>query len=251
MVAKVSSQGRFRDIPELFLGLLVIAVAGVLMANILSGTVKDARSSRDTIKVTGSAKKPISANLVRWTLVVSAEAPTPPPAVRRLRRETRIVRKFLRSGGVSGSAVSASVVQSEKVVERLSKTRTRTYYRVSQQLEVSTREIDAVESVSSMIGQVIERGIDVSTSSLAYLSTELTEAKLEALDAATQDARKRAEILVKGLGGKLGRMRASSLGVYQVTPRDSTDVSDYGISDTGSREKDVTAVVSATFAVNH
>jgi hypothetical protein len=45
-------------------------------------------------------------------------------------------------------------------------------------------------------------------------------------------------------------MRASSLGVYQIVPRDSTEVSDYGISDTSSREKDVTAVVSATFAVN-
>jgi hypothetical protein len=45
-------------------------------------------------------------------------------------------------------------------------------------------------------------------------------------------------------------MRSSSQGVYQVTPRDSTDVSDYGINDTSSREKDVNAVVSATFAVN-
>ena len=40
-----------------------------------------------------------------------------------------------------------------------------------------------------------------------------------------------------------------SQGVFQVTPRDSTEVSDYGISDTSSREKDVNAVVSATFDV--
>ena len=45
-------------------------------------------------------------------------------------------------------------------------------------------------------------------------------------------------------------MRSSNQGVYQVTPRDSTDVSDYGINDTTSREKDVNAVVSATFAVS-
>jgi len=251
MVATVQSRNRSFDIPELFLGLLAIGVAVVLMAHIFAGTVKDTRRSRDTIKVTGSAKKPISANLVRWTLTVSAEAPTAPPAVRRLRRESTVVRSFLRRAGALGGGFSPSVVRSEKIVERLSKTRTRTYYLVTQQLRVSTRDIDAVEAVSARIAQLIERGIDVSAGSLAYLSTELTQAKLEALDAATQDARKRAEILVKGLGGKLGQMRASSLGVYQVTPRDSTDVSDYGISDTGSREKDVTAVVSATFAVNH
>jgi uncharacterized protein len=76
-----------------------------------------------------------------------------------------------------------------------------------------------------------------------------SDAKLDALAAATEDARRRAEILVKGLGGKLGSMRSTSLGVYQITPRDSTDVSDYGINDTSSREKDVNAVVTATFAV--
>jgi hypothetical protein len=253
MVTAVPPRNRFdfAHIPELFLGLLVIAVAGVLMARTFAGTIRDAKHTRDTIQVTGSAKKPITANLVRWTLTVNAEAPSAPPAVRRLQRESAAVRLFLRKGRVPGAAISSSVVSSDKVVERLSKTRTRIYYRATQQFEVSTREIDAVESVAARIGGLIEGGIDVSANPLAYLSTELTQAKLDALDAATQDARKRAEILVHGLGGKLGRMRASSLGVYQVTPRNSTDVSDYGISDTESREKDVNAVVSATFAVNH
>jgi hypothetical protein len=84
---------------------------------------------------------------------------------------------------------------------------------------------------------------------LQYISTELTKSKLDALQKATAEARRRAEILVHGLGGKLGRMRSSGQGVYQVTPRDSTEVSDYGINDTSSREKDVNAVVSATFEV--
>jgi hypothetical protein len=38
-------------------------------------------------------------------------------------------------------------------------------------------------------------------------------------------------------------------GFYQVTPRNSTEVSDYGINDTSTREKDVTAVVSVTFGL--
>ena len=99
------------------------------------------------------------------------------------------------------------------------------------------------------VGTLLERGIDVSAAPLEYISTELTDAKLNALGAATEEARRRAKILVNGLGGKLGPMRSTSLGVYQITPRDSTDVSDYGINDTSSREKDVTAVVTATFAV--
>jgi hypothetical protein len=242
---------RSPHIPELFLGLFAIAVAGVVMTHILADTVRETRRSRDTITVTGSAKRPISANLVRWTIGVSGEAPTAAPAARRLSRDVVVVRRFLTRGGVPPNAISPTVVSSEKVVERLPHNERRTHYVVTQRLEVSTREIDAVEPVATRIGQLIERGIEISAQPLEFYSTELTQAKLDVLEAATEDARKRAEILVHGLGGKLGRMRASSLGVFQVVPRDSTEVSDYGINDTSSREKDATAVVSATFAVKH
>ena len=40
-----------------------------------------------------------------------------------------------------------------------------------------------------------------------------------------------------------------NVGVFQVTSPNSTDVSDYGVYDTSTREKDVTAVVNATFAL--
>jgi hypothetical protein len=120
---------------------------------------------------------------------------------------------------------------------------------VSQRYEVSTRDIDTVQAAATRVGLLLERGLHVSAEPLAFVSTDLEQAKLEALSAATAEARRRADILVRGLGGKLGRMRASSLGVYQITPRNSTEVSDYGISDTSTRLKDVTAVVSATFAV--
>ncbi len=236
-------------IPELFLGLLAIGAAVVLTALVISGTVRDVRHTRDTLSVTGSARKPISANLVNWSLSITGEAKTRAVAARRLRREAVAVRAFLRQAGVPAAAITPSVVTSEKVVERLSKKRTRTYFTAGQRLDVSTRQIDVVESVAVRLGDLLERGIEVSAEPLAYISTELTQAKLAALTSATDDARRRAEILVHGLGGKLGGMRSSSLGVYQVTPRNSTEVSDYGINDTSSREKDVTAVVQATFAV--
>jgi hypothetical protein len=237
-------------IPELFLGLLAIAIAVVLVAHIIGATVRDVRHTRDTLSVTASARVPISADLVRWSLGVSAESSTTAPAARRLRREMTQVRKFLLSAGIAADAISPSVVQSQEVVIRLPHKQRRVRYRVSQYLNVRTKQIDVVEAASTRVGELLEQGVEVSADPLAYLSTELARAKLTALEQATAEARRRAEILARGLGGKLGRMRSSSQGVYQVTPRDSTDVSDYGINDTSSRDKDVNAVVSATFAVN-
>jgi hypothetical protein len=242
-------RGRSLALPELFLGLLAIGVAVVLTAKIFAGTIHDARHVRDTISVTGSARKPITSDLVRWSLTVSREAPTAAAAARLLRGQVAAVRKFLQSRGIPRNAISPEVVTSEEQVTPLGKHRRKISYRVSQGLDVSTRKLDVVESAATQVGGLIAQGIDVSAGPPAYISTELTKAKLDALAAATEDARKRAEILVHGLGGKLGQMRRTQLGVYQITPRDSTEISDYGINDTTSREKDVNAVVTATFAV--
>jgi hypothetical protein len=243
------ARGRALALPELFLGLLSIGVAVVLTAKIVAGTIHDARHIRDTISVTGSARKPIDSDLVRWSLRVSHEAPTAAAAARRLRGEVAAVRSFLVREGIPAAAISPEVVVSEEQVVSLGHHRRKISFRVSQGLDVSTRKLDVVERAATTVGGLIARGIDVSAGPPAYISTELTQAKLGALAAATADARKRAEILVHGLGGKLGPMRRTELGVYQITPRDSTEVSDYGINDTSNREKDVNAVVTATFAV--
>jgi uncharacterized protein len=241
---------RVRYVPELFLGLLSLAVAAVWIGHIFAATIHDAKHANDTIVITGSARKPITSNLVQWSLSVDGSAATPVAAARRLKVESAAVGAFLRGAGIPAAAILPQVVQTNVEVTRINKHLTRTTYHVSQTFEVSTTKIDIVQAAATRVGSLLERGIQVSAEPLAFISTDLEQAKLDALEAATAEAHRRAEILVRGLGGKLGHMRASSLGVYQITPRNSTDVSDYGINDTSSRLKDVTAVVSATFAVN-
>ena len=238
-------------VPELFLGLLSLAVAVVLTAHTVAGTIHDVKRKGDTLTVTGSARKPISADLVQWSLTVDSVAATSARAARTLQGNLAHVRTFLVRAGIPGGAISPSVVSTETLVEKLPKHRIRRTYRVSQSLDVQTRKLDVVEAVATRVGDLIERGIDVSAGPPAYISTDLARAKLETLASATANARERAQILVKGLGGRLGRTRSSSLGVYQVTPRFSTDISNYGVNDTSSRDKDVNAVVSATFDVQN
>ena len=105
--------------PELFLGLLAIGVAFVLVAHIVAGTVRDVRHTRDTLSVTASARVPISANMVKWSLTVATEAATTARAARRLRRESGLVRTFLLGAGVPADAIAASVVAGQEVVIRL------------------------------------------------------------------------------------------------------------------------------------
>src|SRR5258705_12531659 len=106
-------------LPQLFLGLLSLAIAAVWIAHIFSSTIHDARHTDDTIEITGSARVPISSNLVQWALSVDGSAATPIEAARRQRQESTAVLAFLRGAGSPRNAISAHVVRNEKEVRQI------------------------------------------------------------------------------------------------------------------------------------
>ena len=57
-------------------------------------------------------------------------------------------------------------------------------------------------------------------------------------------------VLVGATGGHLGKLRSVDVGVFQVTSPNSTEVTDYGVYDTSTVDKDVTAVVNVSFALS-
>ena len=69
------------------------------------------------------------------------------------------------------------------------------------------------------------------------------------LEKASQDAKQRAIAMLKATHNRVGKIQSVQMGVFQITPEDSTNVSDYGISDTTSINKKVTSVANVTFRV--
>lgn len=237
---------RVESLPQLLLGLLALAVAIVVGAVFVASAVKAVKRSRDTITVTGSAKRPITADLVTWHLSVSSADTDPAVASRVLRINGDKVRRFLRDAGLD---VKEPPIATEQSTEKQGGVRV-AVYTLTQEFDVTTREIDKAEAAAGRVNTLFEQGIAVSADPLQYVSTQLGKARIEALKEATADAKRRALTLVQGLGGHLGAARRADVGVFQITPRNSTDVSDYGINDTSSREKDVTAVVTITFGLS-
>jgi uncharacterized protein len=234
---------------------LALAVALPLSASIAIDGVKDVKKARDTLVVTGSARYPISADLATWTLRASAQDRTPSVAIRLLRTKVARIDAFLAKGGLPEEAVSKPPIQvvqvSVSVPTGLKKPAFRQVpaWHVTQTFSVATKQIDTLAATASRVGDLLALGTDVSVSPISYLSTKLTAAKFAALRLAVADARRRAETIAEGLDASLGPVQKTTLGVYQITPRNSTQVSDYGIDDVTSRLKDVEAVVSVTFLI--
>src|SRR5438105_6416266 len=153
---------RVRAVPELFLGLLSLAIAAVWIGHIFAATIHDAKHTADTITITGSAKKPISADLVQWDLDVVGKAATPVEAAHRERVAGGALVAFLRGAGIPQDEIAPRVVQSDVRVTRIDKKHTRTTYVVVQGYRVSTRKIDVVQAAATRLGTLLERGLDVS-----------------------------------------------------------------------------------------
>ena len=82
--------------------------------------------------------------------------------------------------------------------------------------------------------------------------TKAGEAKIEMLAEATKDARARAEQIASQGGRTVKELRAAKMGVFQITPLYSGRASSNweGENDMSSLEKNISAVVNATFSMN-
>jgi hypothetical protein len=244
-----------RELPQVLIGLLAVAVTVPITAAIVMNGIRDVKGSRDTIVVTGSAKQPITADLASWFVSVSSRERTPAAAARSENAKAAAVDEFLRKAGLADDVSKPPLDVQETTIQvptGLAKPRFRAVraWFVEQSFDVQTEKIDALVRAAAGVDRLLLQGVDLSVGQIRYLSTKLRKAKFAALRLATADAEERASTIAEGLGGHLGAVRSVRLGVYQITPRNSTDVSGEGILDTSTRAKDVTAVVTVTFAVD-
>jgi hypothetical protein len=106
-----------------------------------------------------------------------------------------------------------------------------------------------VANVARTITSLIQQGVLVESLPPKYLYTKLADLKIAMLADATKDATARAQQVAINSGAQLGSIQDARMGVMQITPVHSNDVSDSGNNDTSSRVKEITAVVTARFSL--
>lgn len=230
---------------------IVLGVALIVSAVIGGIAVGNLRKAGDQITVTGSATRPVRSDLAVWRLDVNAQASTQLAATRNAANGAAAVRDWLLARGFSDSAVTVrtpyTMVQNEWINGM--ETGRILGYRVSQQVELRTTDVDKVSQLAGDLTELIDQGVPVTGQAPEFLYSALPEIRGPLLADATRDARNRAEEIVTAAGAKVGRIKAVNVGVFQVRRRQSVDVSDYGMYDTGDIEKDVTGVIRVTFAI--
>lgn len=243
----------FERFPQLFFGMIALSVALVLSSITGALLLRDLRRTNDQVEVTGSARMPIRSDFIIWRGSVASQQPTLPQAYQEVALHTERIRSFLRERQIPDSVVVFRSIETypvPEVAENGRETGRVLGYRLTQWFEVRSSEVQGIARLAQDANGLINEGVPLMASSPEYLFTRLADVRVQMLSEATQDARARADAIARSAGGEIGAVRSVRMGVFQITPRHSTEVSDYGINDTSSLEKDITAVVRVTFAVD-
>lgn len=231
---------------------IIIGISITLSSYFISQGLINFRAENKIIRVTGSAKKQIRSDLVKWSGVYTAEAKTLKEAYKLLSESQKKVKDFFLNKGLSEKDLVFSSINTTVIYEILPNGVTTTKvegYRLSQNIEITSTDIDKITELSRKSTELINLGVQFESLPPQYFYTKLADLKIEMLSLATEDAVRRAEQIARSTGTKVERLRSAYMGVFQITPLYSTEVSDYGINDTTSIDKEITAVVNCEFLI--
>jgi hypothetical protein len=231
----------------------IILVIGVISAAlILTNGVVKIKATRTNIVVTGSAKQQITSDLIVWTGSFHAESGKLQEAYTNLEVSRKKVAAYLDDKGIKKEDIVFSSITTAinyTMNEYGNYTNEIDNYTLSQTVTISSGEIDKITDISRNATELLNQDVAFESNPPQYFYTKLADLKVTMLAEATKDARKRAEMIVENAGNKLGDLKYADMGVMQITPLYSNAVDDYGINDTSSLEKEITAVVHCQFEI--
>jgi hypothetical protein len=226
-------------------GFALLGLAIGLGAVVLADGIRD-RNRSEAITVTGSAKARIVSDYMVWRASVTSQGSTPQGALPRLSQWSDQVRSFLGAQGAQSSEITENPISTETLTDDEERV---VGYKLTRSFEVRSSRVAAVAGIVSESQSLLAEGVPLQAEPPQYVYTKLAELRPRLLAEATRDAKTRAQVLVDATGGRLGGLRDVNVGVFQVTAPNSTEVSDYGVYDTSTLRKDVTAVVNVSFAL--
>lgn len=232
--------------------LLIIGVFFSLCL-IISTSIVSNTLSRSGIEVTGSAVEVVKSDSASWDLDISTNSKDKKQAYDKLVANKAIVVSYLKGKGFKDEDIDIKNTNAYPVFKISPDTGEALndvdHYSITQTLRISSTDLDLIKAVSLDAENLLNKGIDVKSNPPAYFYTKLGDLKIKLLNEASEDAKRRAQAMLKSTGNRAGAIKSVKAGVFQITTPNSTEVSDYGVYDTSTIDKKVTAVTQVTFRI--
>ncbi|HRO05333.1 MAG TPA: SIMPL domain-containing protein [Ferruginibacter sp.] len=238
-------------------GTIAVAIACIIAALIISKAYTYKFKGSENIMVTGAAEKDFTSDQIVWDGYFNRKMMDLKSAYALLKQDETTIRNYLRGKGVDEKEMVFSAIRIDKDFNTKYDQDGRmignefTGYNLRQTVTVDSRDIVKVEKISREITELIESGIEFTSSSPSYYYSKLSELKIDLLAQASADAHLRAETIAKNSKGGLGALRKATMGVFQITGKNSDEDYSYGgVFNTSSKEKTATITLRVEYALD-
>ncbi|WP_434979745.1 SIMPL domain-containing protein [Daejeonia sp. YH14] len=222
----------------------------------LGNAIKNRNQGENTISVTGLGTKQFTSDLITWSGNFSRSSMDLKSAYNELSADRKTIENYLLSKGIPKNEMVFSAVDIQKQYSYTtqangSSSQYFTGYQLTQTVSIESKDVPKIENLSRNITEIINQGIEFTSSSPNYFYTKLSEVKQQMIADATKDARERAEKIAENSGSSLGHLKKATMGVIQITaPNSNEDYSYGGTFNTTSKEKDASITIRLEYQVD-
>lgn len=237
-------------LPSLTFG---IAILGSVL--ILSNTYRNRFDSTNSISVTGQGKRDFKSDLIVWSGRFTQKNLVLKDAYKSLQEDQERIKEYLAEKGVSAEEMVFSSVDIDKEFDYRYDDEGKRYedfsgYRLSQRVEIESKEIEKIEKLAREITELINQGVEFYSSYPQYYYTGLSELKIQMISAATEDARLRAQMIAENAGAELGDLKEARMGIFQIVGLNSDENYSWGGAfNTSSKMKTATITMKLEFGI--
>ncbi len=242
---------------RLHINTLLISVAIIVAAIVLGGAYTKKFKTTETISVTGLGEEDFESDLIVWQASFSKFGENLKLASSELKSDREKIKSYLVSKGVKAEQIVFSSVDIRKEYDRSYDNYGNLVsnqflgYSLNQSLRIESNEVNKIEMISREVTDLINQNIELSSMSPEYYYTKLAALKLKMIENATKDARERAEKIANNAGSSLGDLKNSSMGIIQITARNSSEDYSWGGSfNTSSKLKTASITIRLEYGIN-
>lgn len=235
---------------------IILGISLIISTALLTDAFKNRHASEETISVTGLGSKDFLSDLIVWKSSFSKVNQDLQTAYASLETDRNNLKDYLKSKGVNEDEIVFSSVNISKNYENVYdqnyniRSRIFTGYTLRQDVQIESKEVEKIENISREVSELINMGIELDSYAPEYYYTKLAELKLVMIAEATQDAKARAEQIADNAGAKLGDLKKSDMGVFQIIAQNSSEEYSWGGAfNTTSKNKTATITMKLIYKI--
>lgn len=236
---------------------IIIALAVVITGSLLANGYKNRAKSGDSISVTGSGEESFTSDLIVWRASFSKKDFELKKAYSELNKDQQAIKKYLNSKGVKADEMIFEAVDIQKEFyydyDQNGMLRSTVFngYQLTQHVKIQSKNVDVVENISREVTELIDAGVELNSFAPEYYYTKLAQLKLKMIEAATTDAKNRAEKIAENAGGSLGNLKTADMGVFQITGENSSEQFSWGGNfNTSSKKKTANITIRLKYEID-